>query len=115
MAAVKIFRSYGNFTVPVTFCRYGNRMEIEFDPDKRDDCLEDRHLDFAKTGEIFERFHMSREDDRRDYGEVRVVTIGRMGRKIVVCVWTERAGRRRIISLREAEPDEREIYNLYRP
>lgn len=82
---------------------------------KRDDCLRDRHLDFARAGEIFELFHMNREDDRQDYGEVRVVTLGRMDRKIVVCVWTERAGRRRIISLREAEPDEREIYNFHRP
>lgn len=90
-------------------------MEIEFDPAKRDWTLRERRLDMAKAAPIFDGFHMIREDDREDYGEIRVVTIGRMGRKIVVCVWTERADRRRIISLREAEPDEREIYIFHAP
>lgn len=90
-------------------------MEIEFDPAKRDWTLRERRLDMAKAAPIFDGFHMSREDDREDYGEIRVVAIGRMGRKIVVCVWTERADRRRIISLREAEPDEREIYIFHAP
>lgn len=90
-------------------------VEIEYDPDKRAETLRERQLDFAKAGRIFSSFHMSGEDDRKDYGEVRMITLGRLDRHIVVCVWTERAGKRRIISLRKAEPDEREIYNLYRP
>ena len=55
------------------------------------------------------------EDDREDYGEIRYVTLGRIGRQIVVCVWTPRGDRARLISLRKADKDEREIYNLYRP
>ncbi|MBV9528288.1 BrnT family toxin [Sphingomonas sp.] len=91
-------------------------MDIEFDPEKRDWTLRKRGLDMAKAEAIFTGFTMSREDNREDYGEIRVVTIGRLTRrKIVVCVWTERAGRRRIISLREAEPDEREIYLFQAP
>lgn len=90
-------------------------MEIEFDPDKRDETLRFRKLDFAKAGALFDAFHLSREDDREDYGEIRVITLGRLGRTIVVCVWTERAGRRRIISLRKAELDEREIYTALHP
>ena len=69
----------------------------------------------AKAGAIFTDFHMSREDNQEDYGEIRVVTLGRMGKIVVVCVWTERAGWRRIISLRKAELDEREIYVAYCP
>ena len=69
----------------------------------------------AKAGAIFTDFHMSREDNQEDYGEIRVVTLGRMGKIVVVCVWTERAGWRRIISLRKAELDEREIYLAYCP
>lgn len=64
----------------------------------------------ARADEIFSVFHMSHEDDREDYGEIRVITLGRMRRDVVICVWTERAGTRRIISLRKAETDEREIY-----
>lgn len=85
-------------------------MKVRFNSQKRDWTLEQRGLDMARANEIFTVFHMSREDDREDYGEIRVVTLGRMRRSVVVCVWTERAGTRRIISLRKAATDEREIY-----
>ena len=90
-------------------------MDIEFDPDKRDWTLAHRKLDFADAGEIFEGFTLSFEDDREDYGEERIVTFGVMKGKIVACVWTYRGDNRRIISLRKAEKDEREIYNLHKP
>lgn len=90
-------------------------MKVEFDSPKREWTLQQRGLDMAKAGTIFTGFHMSREDDREDYGEIRVITLGRMGTVVVVCVWTERAGRRRIISLRKAELDEREIYLAHGP
>lgn len=90
-------------------------MKIEFDSPKREWTLEQRGLDMAKAGVIFTGFHMSREDDRENYGEIRAVTLGRMGKIVVVCVWTERAGYRRIISLRKAELDEREIYVAHCP
>lgn len=85
-------------------------MKVGFNSQKRDWTLEQRGLDMARANEIFSAFHMSREDDREDYGEIRVITLGRMRRDVVICVWTERAGTRRIISLRKAETDEREIY-----
>ena len=85
-------------------------MEIGFDPAKRTWTLDQRGPDMAKAGAIFADFHLSREDDREEYGEIRVVTLGRLTKFVVICVWTERAGERRIISLRKAEPDEREIY-----
>lgn len=90
-------------------------MSLEFDPAKRDWTLRERGLDFADAGEIFEGFTLSFEDDREDYGELRIVTFGVMKRRVVACIWRERGGNRRIISLRKAEKDEREIYNLYRP
>ena len=67
------------------------------------------------AGRIFEGFTLTFEDDREDYGEERSVTFGRIGRLVVACVWTTRGDNRRIVSLRKAEKDEREIYNLYRP
>jgi hypothetical protein len=90
-------------------------VEIEFDPAKRHWTLWERGLDFAKTAQIFEAFHVTFEDGREDYAEDRYLTYGRMDAVIVACVWTVRKDRRRIISLRKAEKDEREIYNLYRP
>lgn len=90
-------------------------MDIEFHPAKRDWTLRERGLDLADAARIFEGFTLTFEDDREDYGEERLVTFGRMGRNIVACVWTQRGDNRRIISLRKAEKDEREIYNLHRP
>ncbi len=89
-------------------------MEIEFDPDK-ERLNRDRHgIGFAGADALFEGFRIDDEDHREDYGETRYVTLGRIGRQVVVCVWTPRRDKARIISLRKADKDEREIYNLYR-
>ena len=90
-------------------------MEIEFDPDKEALNRTRHKLGFARAGSIFDGFHIDDEDDREDYGETRFVTLGRMGRQVVVCVWTPRGEKARIISLRKAEKDEREIYYAWRP
>lgn len=94
---------------------YNNYVKIEFDPAKRDWTLRERGLDFAKAERIFQAFTLTFDDDREHYGEDRFITYGLMDDVIVACVWTARGDRRRIISLRKAEKDEREIYNLYRP
>lgn len=90
-------------------------MEIEFDPDKEQRNLAKHRMSFAGAARIFDGFRIDDEDDREDYGETRYVTLGRIGRQTVVCVWTPRGDKARIISLRKAEKDEREIYDFYRP
>jgi uncharacterized DUF497 family protein len=90
-------------------------VKIEFDPEKREWTLRERGLDLAKAGRIFDRFEMTDEDEREDYGEDRFLTLGLLDDTIVVCVWTQRHDARRIISLRKANKDEREVYNLHRP
>jgi hypothetical protein len=72
-------------------------------------------MSLGVAGPIFDNFRIDDEDEQFDYGETRYVTLGRVGKKIVVCVWTPRGEKARIISLRKAEKDEKEIYNLYRP
>jgi uncharacterized protein len=89
-------------------------VALEFDPAKRDWTLRERGLDFAEAEEIFDGFTLTFDDDR-DHGEDRLVTFGVLKGKVVACVWMLRGGNRRIISLRKAEKDEREIYSLYRP
>lgn len=85
-------------------------MEIEDDALKRETTLARRGLDFAAAGEIFNGRHVSQTDDRFDYGERRVIRVGFMGGRMVVAVWTERAGRRRMISLRKANDDEQAAF-----
>lgn len=50
------------------------------------------------------------EDDRRDYGEDRLITIGFLNDVMVVLVWTPRDGAYRIISMRKANERERTLY-----
>ena len=50
-------------------------------------------------------------DDNLDYGEDRFVLTGQALGGILTVIYTERGDRRRIISVREANAHERQIYN----
>ena len=64
----------------------------------------------ARAQEVFEGATLTVEDDRRDYGENRFITIGFLDGTMVVMVWTPRRPARRIISMRKANERERRIY-----
>ena len=85
-------------------------MKNTFDPIKRQIVLETRGLDMARSGEVFEGETITGTDDRRDYGEARFITVGRLDGRMVVLVWTPRGGARRIISLRKANDREKALY-----
>ena len=55
-------------------------------------------------------FDAARADDRRDYGEPRNITIGFLDARMVVVVWTLRAGAFRIVSMRKANDREQAHY-----
>lgn len=75
-------------------------MQIEFDPDKRAANLAKHGLDFLDAPAVFVAEIASRPDTRRDYGELRVVTLGMLRERLVLVVWTPRGAVRRIISMR---------------
>lgn len=87
-------------------------MEIEFDPAK--DVLNRTKHGISLEAAI--RFEwdsaIEREDDRFDYGEVRIVAIGRIDQKLFVMVFVEGADEEtiRVISLRPAEKHEARFY-----
>ena len=85
-------------------------MRIVFDPAKRALTLEKRGLDFALAGLLLGERHMTRADDRRDYGEPRFISIGSIDRDVVVLVWTPRGEARRIISMRKANAREKAFF-----
>ena len=89
-------------------------MKVEYDPDKRLSTLETRGLDFEAIVEVFDGFNLIRTDDRRDYGEIRHIMLGTLDDTPVVCVWTQRGDAIRVISMRMADHDEREIYRRER-
>lgn len=85
-------------------------MKIAFDPAKRAVTLEARGLDMARAAEILDGASLTVEDERRDYGESRFITIGRLDGRMVVMVWTRRGAVHRIISLRKANDREQALY-----
>ena len=85
-------------------------MPIEFDAAKRAATLEARGLDMARADEVMAGTTLTVEDDRRDYGEDRFITIGFLDGAMVVLVWTPRGDAHRIISLRKANERERTLY-----
>ena len=86
-------------------------MLIEFDTAKRSATLDERGLDMARADEIFVGAHMTVQDARKDYGEIRNITIGFLDSRMVVMVWTQRGEVVRIISLRKANDREQEIHS----
>lgn len=64
----------------------------------------------AQAKDVFAGPTLTVEDDRRDYGEDRFITIGFLDGTMVVLVWTPRGGADRIISMRKANERERALY-----
>lgn len=84
---------------------------IEFDEAKRLVSLESKGLDMARAGEVLGGDNLTFEDKRRDYGEVRFITVGFLDGRMVVLVWTPRNDVYRIIGLRKANERERKKYS----
>ena len=86
-------------------------MRIGYDPAKRQKTLEERGLDFEDAPMVFAGRHFTREDDRKDYGEERLITVGFLQDRMVVMVWTPRQGNtRHIIRMRKANEREQNYY-----
>lgn len=83
-------------------------MDFEWDEPKRRETLANRDLDFADAAKVFAGRHLTIMDDRADYGEARFQTYGRLDGNIVMLVWTQRGGARRVISMRKCNDRERE-------
>ena len=85
-------------------------MRITCDRAKREWTLRVRGLDMLLASEIFAGLHLTRDDDRYDYGEPRFISVGWLDDRLVVLVCTPRGRARRIISMRHCH--EREAKRL---
>ena len=77
-------------------------MKITYDPAKRAVTMKNRGLDFVEALEVFGGPTIDGADERFDYGETRVVTVGYLRGRMVIIVWTGRGEARHIISMRKA-------------
>lgn len=82
-------------------------MRITYDPEKRLRTLAARRVDFEDARLVFEGTTFDFPDDRKDYGEVRIVTVGRVRGRMMVVVWTARGDARHVISMRKANEREK--------
>jgi uncharacterized protein len=85
-------------------------MEFEWDEVKRRANYAKHGLDFRDAAKVFQGITLTAEDDRQDYGEKRLISLGLLEDVVVVVVYTERSQRIRLISMRKANQKERQAY-----
>ncbi|HSO48324.1 MAG TPA: BrnT family toxin [Rhizobiaceae bacterium] len=73
-------------------------MVFEWDEAKRQLLIAARKIDLIDAAGIFEGPVVTRTDNRRDYGEVRYISIGFVDGQCFVVVHTERDGVTRLIT-----------------
>lgn len=87
-------------------------MKFEWDESKNRQNIEKHAVSFEDACQIFEGFTLDLIDTRFDYGELREISIGRLGGVVILTVvHTDRNGTCRIISARPAKKSERKRYD----
>lgn len=81
-------------------------MRFEFDPAKSAKNEQERGLPFAAASRLFDGLRIEWQDDRKDYGEIRVNTLGEIEGRIFFASFTRRQDAVRIISFRKANARE---------
>jgi uncharacterized DUF497 family protein len=85
--------------------------DFEWDERKAEANLRKHGISFRAAQAVFEDpLHLTYPDDRFDYGEAREITIGKIEDRLVAVVHTDRDGKVRIISARDAEAAEARAY-----
>ena len=87
-------------------------MRIEFDPAKSARNERERGLPFAAAARLFDAPRIEWEDRRKDYGEIRINTLGEIEGRVFFASFTRRGDTVRIISFRRASAREAERYRV---
>lgn len=85
-------------------------MVFEWDAAKNAANLVKHGIDFDDAVRVFEGPVLEVVDDRRNYGEVRIIAVGAVDGREVTVVYTRRGTHRRMISARRAHSRERKAY-----
>ena len=85
-------------------------MNFEWDENKRRAVLEARGVDILYAARIFRGEIVTFPDDRRDYGELRLISIGMVERDCFVVVHTPRGESTRIVTAWKGGRDEQTQY-----
>ena len=82
-------------------------MVITFDPKKRAATFAKRGLDFQDAEIVFAGTTFEVEDNRRRYGETRIICFGVLRGRVVVIGYTPRGADRHVFSMRKANDREK--------
>jgi len=85
-------------------------MQAEWDEEKCRANFEKHGLSFEDAWQVLTGDTLTILDERYDYGENRLITLGRLEGRVVVVVHVARGENIRIISMRKANAREQEIY-----
>ncbi|MBL8228495.1 MAG: BrnT family toxin [Bryobacterales bacterium] len=87
-------------------------MNFEWDAVKAQSNLEKHGVSFVEAMTVFgDPLEVTIQDPDHSEGEVRFLSLGQSERnRLLVVAYTEREGRIRLISAREAQPRERKAY-----
>ncbi len=86
-------------------------MDFEWDETKDRANVAKHGIGFQTAKRIFEGPVLTRPDSRRDYGEARHLSVGRIGPAVLVVAHTRRGRYLRLISARPASRKERKAYD----
>ena len=89
-----------------------SHSQFEWDSNKNKNNRKKHHIDFEDARDVFNSPIIIKEDNRKDYGEIREIGIGKLNKNIiVVIIFTIRNNKVRLISARMANKKERKKYH----
>lgn len=83
-------------------------MQLEWDEEKRRKIYDERGIDVLEAALIFENPVLTKQDNRQDYGETRLFSLGMVDDEAFIVVHAERNGTTRLITARKGGRRERE-------
>ena len=84
---------------------------FEWDENKRQSNIAKHGIDFTEVTKVFDGFYVKTNAKTPDYGEERYLAIGMLDEREITIVYTTRGEKTRIISVRRARVEERELFN----
>jgi uncharacterized protein len=81
-------------------------MRLTFDPNKNNLNIAKHGVSLALAEELDWESALIWPDERKDYGEIRMIALALLGTRVFNVVFTERGDTRRIVSLRKANSRE---------
>lgn len=92
--------------VTLAACAYNLQVRITFDPAKSERNVRLRGLSFERAADFAFGSAVFAVDDRKDYGQTRIIAFGLLGDRVHVLCFTETAEGIRVISFRKANARE---------